>query len=594
MFFQKFSLLYNNQTVYNLACFILLSLLCLYVLAGITPCIGLYTDAVNPDYLATHFFNSGNKLYSISNIYTGKIPLLGQFYHGTFTAFISALVISITGTTSTFQLFFTNSLYGVFISLVLMNILKTLGVNKVYSFISAVILLLSPCFYSNFFTQYYMELPGILFIFLSISIIIKTNLNLKHFFLVGLFVGFSIYTYFNFIFFIPAIVYGVLRQRSYINYFKRLLILFIGISIPCSLYLLAYEHLFLTALHFDDSKVKFIMLFTLLSIICVSFLLYKRNTRRYFLISSSIYLSVLFIVFFIISSNVFVQYKYLFDDLNVSGASVSFGERLSLLVGFVVQALTKPPVDYLILSHSTSTGMKVFPIFTFISVSLYLILNYKKKNDSSFFVILFLLIAFFTYILCAIPFASRLQGQHFIVLYLLMMTLLFVSVFSIYTQIGSPLFKKKFESILLTTYPVIVLLFLFNHSSIIFNLHNSPNDHNYINRKYSTSINILSNSALESQKQGIKNYYIFPEWGIMEGFSFLTMSSVPHSNLLNGNKDVLNYIHSKLNYPIKVCFWDINNKDKYISDINSIFGHVQIHEGTVRGNYADIYVLSID
>ena len=73
--------------------FVLLNLLSIFRFGN---SVGLYADAVMPDYLAVKLANSNTLTGSMALPYVG-MPLLGQAYHGTITMFVSYIALLITG-----------------------------------------------------------------------------------------------------------------------------------------------------------------------------------------------------------------------------------------------------------------------------------------------------------------------------------------------------------------------------------------------------------------------------------------------------------------------------------------------------------------
>lgn len=163
--------------------------------------VGLYLDAVNPDYMAVQLLNPNNYSSSMSFPYIW-FPLLGQVYHGTVTMCGSLLASILTGQTGTGQLYVTNSIYGAIAATLIFGLMREIGVKKAIAFTVTVILLLSPNMISMYATQFYIELPGVIFILLMMHMAIRwkrKSVDDKKLFMIGLFGGLAVYSYFNYI-----------------------------------------------------------------------------------------------------------------------------------------------------------------------------------------------------------------------------------------------------------------------------------------------------------------------------------------------------------------------------------------------------------
>ena len=103
---------------------------------------GLYYDAVNPDYMAVQLLypQVENPLWIVPH--TG-LPLLGQLYHGTFTAWVQALVIGLTGNASLWTIRTVNMAYIVGICWFCYRVGKWANIQKgiLYSGIAVITLI---------------------------------------------------------------------------------------------------------------------------------------------------------------------------------------------------------------------------------------------------------------------------------------------------------------------------------------------------------------------------------------------------------------------------------------------------------------------
>lgn len=140
----------------NTAIIIFVAVVCINIISILKfgDNIGLYLDAVNPDYLATKLVNPNSLTGSWTLPYIG-IPLLGQAYHGTLTMIGSYFSILITGTTSVMQLRVVNSVYSALAVVIIYKIFDRLNVKKKLSVAICLLITLSPNVIGTYFTQYY-------------------------------------------------------------------------------------------------------------------------------------------------------------------------------------------------------------------------------------------------------------------------------------------------------------------------------------------------------------------------------------------------------------------------------------------------------
>lgn len=181
-------------------------LLLLLPLVSIGDNLGLYYDAILPDYAATQILNPQEYQVRFFVVY----PFLAQVYHGTVSMWISSMAILITGTTSVLQHHIVNVLV-IYINLLLLD--KIFENNKVNIWLrrsSILIFSIMPTLMSFTMTQYYIELPGMLFLLAAVILYEKAENNGRnadvYFFFAFFMLGLAFYSYFNYLFFVPGFI----------------------------------------------------------------------------------------------------------------------------------------------------------------------------------------------------------------------------------------------------------------------------------------------------------------------------------------------------------------------------------------------------
>ena len=581
--------------------FVLLNLLSIFRFGN---SVGLYADAVMPDYLAVKLANSNTLTGSMALPYVG-MPLLGQAYHGTITMFVSYIALLITGTTSVLQLRITNGIYAALIAFVMYRILRRQNVHFRIAFIASTLMLLSPNVVGTFFTQYYIELPGVVFLFLIIYALLKWNDNEDNYALLlraGVYGGLAIYDYFNFIFVFPAAVGVVLvisNNRKKERVFENTLIISVGYVIGCLPYIIGYCGLILSLLADMESKYKEIILVLItllvLGVLVLIYKLQKTVSKKNRIISSSLLAAGIafcfLIVFFVLD-----RYQSYFLGLNVAGSSGGLITRIQLIGEYLIDVLCHSAIEYLVIGKKLSYGLWIVPVIVLVLSVIAIYLNKKdggKEHKNQVEMILAILVGAILYLLCCITMATRMQGQHFVCLMFLIYLVGGLSA-SVVLNYAVSNFEQKIV-IKSGTYIVsIVLAFLLlaNNTTIAWRLNNSISTENTYNKYYSNAIQNLAEEAIESRDNGETEYYIFPEWGIMTSFDYLTKNAIGFSGDIDAS--ALSRIQSEFCSDIVLCYWEDDNQDDYIANLQLAFPDKEIVSGEVQGNYAPIKTLRVN
>ena len=563
--------------------------------------VGLYLDAVNPDYMAVQLLNPNNYSSSMSFPYIW-FPLLGQVYHGTVTMCGSLLASILTGQTGTGQLYVTNSIYGAIAATLIFGLMREIGVKKAIAFTVTVILLLSPNMISMYATQFYIELPGVIFILLMMHMAIRwkrKSVDDKKLFMIGLFGGLAVYSYFNYIFCAPTVI-GLIgyesAKRKDKSIWKNEIILLTGYIAGAAGYIVGYVSAIISKVETPKVLRQVIVLGTIL-------LLFITLKSIYSLcISGKTYKNVVIVTLFCVGGGILgaIVYSILhiytgyFAGLDVAGEKAGLGTRIGLVYEHLAGVLGHSALEYLVMYRNVVQGMILVPLVTCIVIVVMFVIRRKKvciKEDERYQFIVALLIGCVIYLLCCIPMVTRMQNQHFICMIFSMYLLLGVgtSVVAENTKLLG-IWKKRGTYIGWMGVMLIIMMHLMNQTAVLWALDSSDCDS--YNIYYSTAINSLAERALEKKEAGEKQYYVFPEWGILAGFDYLTRNEIAFNGSINLQQ--MQQLCNDEGYQIVVCYWERDNTEVYRDNLLEIFDMKQISSSYVEGNYGNILEICVN
>lgn len=562
--------------------------------------IGLYLDAVNPDYLAVKLLNPNNLTSSISLPYIG-IPFLGQVYHGTITMFGSFLSMLITGTTGVLQLRIMNGLYGALCVATVYRILKYIGCTRQTAFAICFLLSVSPNLIGTFFTQYYIELPGIFFFLLQIYFLLIWNdsLELRRLLAAGVFGGLAIYDYFNFIFFVPAVLIFVLvlaLNKKSGRALENVFAIISGYAMGVIPFVVGYTELVIIASGSvrKATKIIFVLVAAVAPFVVCTILykLQKKMSIRNRIISIAILLICL-VCALILGVQVSKLYATYIRGLSVWRSEGLLARTLSI-IRYLQEVLCHSALEYLVIGRYSSAGLWIIPALTLVlSFVSFCLVKFKRFKEADKRSKLLACVYFATaiYLICCIPLATRMQGQHFICILFLMYIALGLSVsivadYMIIVQTGT-----VWKTAGWITYAVVLFILLFNQTAVAFHTRNTNGSDSHYNIYYSNALQKLSEDAKRKKKEGKKEYYVFPEWGIMCGFDYLTSNGIGFTGYIDPN--ALRWLNKDCGYDIIVCYWNEGNEDIYKTELLKVFYQNEIIMDLVSGNYGNILEMKV-
>lgn len=527
-----------------------LALMCLPVLS-VGDRIGMYFDSVFPDYAATQILDPQE--FQVK--WFVAFPYLCQLYHGTVGVWISALGILVTGTTSILQHHIINIILE-FIALLLMDrILSYYNVSALLRKSILVLLAISPTVSTIAMTQYYIELPGVISIFSGVlvyEVIAKLDDSVKQkcglffsFFLTGI----AFYSYFNYLFFIIGFaLYIILDKRIIYNIRTKLLLIGYGCLAGAVGYFAGYTQFVINKVkHFDSDVMSIVMLVLIWALCGIMLWLIAMGKERTAYICTGIIL-LIGIVIILLCSKFFLSSV---DSLNIGGYySAGLWERIRVVFDNYCWAMTGKAAESLILHETVSVDWKIIAYAFGIVLIVFLVLSVISKN------IINRINAYIgvgvIYLMCCIPFATRMQTQHFIPLVFWSFIILGMMLQYIVNFVRDHGIVS-IGSLVITRVPIILIFIV--SGSILLN-----NRFRVIDRiietggrgYYTNQVNHLAYSALENRKLGENEIYIFPEWGFMTEFDYLTGNDIAFTTDCRAEA-IESFL--KKGYEVNIIYW---------------------------------------
>ncbi len=507
---------------------------------------GVYFDSAITDYLAALvvYPEMGNQETTMSHV---GLPLLGSVYHGTTSMFLQIIVLSLLQA-SVATLRIPYLIYYIIAVFFVYKIICTISSEKA-AIAGAIIL--SGMIYAVTLTrtQYDIMLPGAIFFLLAIYIllshlhVISDNTQRKkidkYSFLTGFCLGMAFYDYFCFLFFAPVFMFVLWRgcrkyrmwpQISYIT----------GLISGSALYFFGYADSLLTNILGKGKNTFAILIF------CITLFTVAAGIPTYFFLcekEKGKFLKKYYTVGFIISivgalvvAMLFfplIKEKLLANGLNVIGKNVGIKERVLLFFHYFYQAASNFKCEQMINGEiSSAAPLSMLGIFIFVQIIFYLWWVLFQKGQTDIRKINILNSFFVCYYIVSLPFIARMQPQHFIPVLFIMPAILFSE---IECMINVLEVKSAKNLKIAMAVAIVVLLILNVHDHIAFQ--------NILKKTkgvsaYSVEINLLAEEALERQKCGCEDIYIFAEPGLIPAFIYLTGNAVKTDILYSTNGDL--------------------------------------------------------
>lgn len=391
----------------------------------------------------------------------------------------------------------------------------------------------------------------------------------------GFLAGFAFYSYFVYLFFVPAFIVLVWYQHKKCvaqNLRKWLL----GFLIGSSLYVFAYFSFVVSALDFSKNmELLCLLIFILLwgAFTGIPFyyvyqnkiILGKEKIFYYIFIVISGICTLCSSIYLLISGKfklILVLFNSMLQPLSVGGKDASLLNRLSLSVHHIFGMLQNKTNETIIFSKPISifTGFYITLFAVMTLVSLFLILKHKEKYKETGMMLLFVFLFICSFVIISIPFATRIGGHHFVATLYLFFILIGIQPFIIMDYFNTTYQKVS----VIKNLSLIILTF-----ALIVNFTNQGIFIEYLQRTggvglYSEQLNLLADKAVEHLRSGQAEVYVFPDWGFMMSFNFLTRNSVPY--VLEVNEKSIKPIKYE-NKKAVLCYLKKEDSKKHIEQL---------------------------
>ncbi|MDD6319783.1 MAG: hypothetical protein PUA63_02835, partial [Oscillospiraceae bacterium] len=199
------------------------------------------------------------------------------------------------------------------------------------------------------------------------------------------------------------------------------------------------------------------------------------------------------------------------------------------------------------------------------------------------------LVVIIAYLCCCIPMITRMQTQHFVPICFLMLFAGTLELAETTSWITGRILeirqvKKGTQTVCVLCCVVLSLLFLNDRFMILNEIEVTGG-----NGFYTSQINKLADDALENFEKGEKEIYLFPEWGFMSGFNYITNNHVAFST--NSSSENMKKLMNE-GYDVLVVYWNDSDTKTY-SDLLNDAGAETIIKYAYVGNEgrADFYKL---
>jgi 4-amino-4-deoxy-L-arabinose transferase-like glycosyltransferase len=469
---------------------------------------GLFMDSVNPEYWIARTLNPeiANPVWIPPTV---GPPALLTLYAGAQNYYFELPIIKILGF-SNFSLRFAQSLIGVFILLIVYKIISHVTSRPKVGFLVALMLAIDPSFVLSFRTQAQVLLGGLVWFLLSLYFLFKSRIPDRNFiiYLSGISYGLAVYSYFIYAFFLPALLFILVRKHrhDFANNFRWLLGLIVG--------LLPYAYGYLSMLLAVGSWKSTLELIKGWLVMLDP----AASADESFLTR--------------ITSAVHFGYQ---GFLNIGNQSVLIGE-----LSTPKSADLKWTAICLVLVGAIVFGIKGK-------------VNSKPSGSWKFIEIGCLL--FLSYVFVAAIFGGRLAPHHFI----LLVPLVYMGIGLSLAQFLSVKIPKKYLKSLVLFFVIIISSLSILQSNLTYNRLEETGG-------TGLATNALTNLAIDARQDSDNSVYIFPDWGFFMPFAFQTQNKVAYS-LDASPTSIENYLAQ--NKLVKVAFWSIESWERNKADLEN-------------------------
>ncbi len=571
---------------------------------------GLQMDAVSPDYYAVQFLNPNSYTVSWLIPHLGY-PFLFMIYCGTPTMLMNILSILFTGTTSLLQLRLLNALYGATACILIWKILKKAGTPNWISALIPLLLVLSPVLTSLYRTQYHVVLPGVIFFLAAILCLMNWHEHEKNITLLlgGFFAGLAGYDYFTFLFCLPGFLLAAafIGRRHRITVRKSLLVMISGIALGLLPYLVGFLGLILYYLDTLSQIAKILITIGFAVIYTLALVFFYHIQKRDRLSAKDRVLTLLLLAIGVAVVCVIVLFTVhyasdILEGLNVAGSPANLSERIQKIISFTELATRHSAIEYLVMTnHPVQTGLWFVPSLWLVSMAVFAVVWFIRRKKTSITspapaIIGGLLAGAMIYFLLCIPFATRMQPQHFVIMMFVMYLSLGLALGYILTALRpaqehmTSIPSKDRVAPILTAACLLACLLVNGHAHASIGL-KLMDERNIDNEVFSQATGDLAALAIDHLNQGEQEYYVFPEWGVAFGFDYLTGNNIGFSTVFY--EEIIRDLSMK-GYTIITAYWNAENTQTYIDELIGILGNdTMVRSDVLQSWGADLLLLTV-
>jgi hypothetical protein len=488
---------------------------------------GLYFDAVNPDYVAAKILHPHlSQAWSLSSLIIAAFP--PHPYHGLQHIYLGLPFYYVFGT-SIVSLRLFQALFGLGILYFGYRITQQLTQNHWFAFFAMLGLATEIAFIASFRTQFYITMAGDFWLFAALSLLTQpfelNSLLVKRFLWVGIFIGLAIYSYFIFLFFLPALFLWVIKISPKPNPLKACIRWLAGIMIGLCPYLFNYLSIFL--------KLQIMVAAQHHAATIVSKSQNLTSSNKLQAISTQAVSSV--------------------NKLQAIPHHFSLMTNWKLGWQLILLALTNAGNELLIFAKQSILFLedeKVFALLILLFLGLMAGLFIKKRTwqDKNCWFFISLPLSFFIF---ATLFGTRLWVHHYSILIPFFYIELAIAAFFIWRLATTTRLANLVNKVLIIVASLLILLNI-TQQQCFFNDLNATGGV----KKYSNALNLMAEEAIGVKD---KTFYLFPEWGFMASFAFLTGNRVDYD--VNTDQQAKNALMQ--GKELRLCFWNIQDLTGY-------------------------------
>ena len=579
----------KNVRKHDIIFFIFIGLLVFLPVIGLGDKLGLYHDAINSEYAGQMILSPNNGLYWYHYI---SFPFLSQIYRGIPSLWISIAGTLLTGTTSVLQHNIETTLVLFACLVTFYFLLEVFSVKKQIRMLVTLILSVLPSLFTTTLTQYHVGLPGVLFSMCSGLLYIKwrDDREDKKLILSAIFMGLAFYTYYCFLFLIPIyIIFLFIDQCSAKERMKQGLIFVSGFLSGCVLYFVGYTEIFLRSLEQfknSDSKRIIVSMIAAIFVWTVSFLIYLwLKAEKWKPVICICILTVLVGIIWLWI--ILPQIRTVYSNIPTHVERLSIGGRFKLVFEFIENILTGRKAELLIYNEIYARFLSLFKVLFLVTDFVYVWIIVKNRTKLLHEKVCVLSLVFMIYIICSIVVVGKQGPQHYLPLLFLMFLIFGIQLDYIFRNIRTTpkleIYLKKAGILLLL---VCMIINIGNKYAIIHQIEKTGG------RGYCThQLNELAYEALDRKTEGIKEIYLFPEWGFYASFSYLTHNDISYW-VCDVNAETIKYFQNLGYERFIICYWDNKNTGLYKRALmNAVSGGLQEKTYYQRDGQVAFYML---